>query len=56
LLPVVYDEALEIYRDVKNFEGTSIAGKAKLSDSLLIPLFERSLKKDREMHGMGESI
>lgn len=49
LLPIVYDEALELYKDVKNSEGTSIAGKIRLSVSLLTPLFERSLKKAREM-------
>ena len=49
LLPIVYDEALELYKDVKNSEGASIAGKIRLSVSLLTPLFERSLKKAREM-------
>ena len=49
LLPIVYNEALELYKDVKNSEGTSLAGKIRLSVSLLTPLFERSLKKAREM-------
>jgi energy-coupling factor transport system permease protein len=54
LLPMVYNEAVELYRDVKNSEGTSLAGKVKLSVSLLTPLFERSLKKAEEISQMGE--
>lgn len=49
LLPIIYNEALELYRDVKNSEKRSFTGKIKLSVSLLTPLFERSLKKAREM-------
>ena len=49
LLPIVYDEAVELYRNVKNSGGSGIAGKIKLAVSLLTPLFERSLQKAREM-------
>jgi energy-coupling factor transport system permease protein len=52
LLPIVYNEALELYRDVKNSEGTSVADKVRMSVSLLTPLFERSLKKAKEMSDM----
>lgn len=56
LLPIVYNEALDLYKNVKNSEGTSITGKVKLAVSLLTPLFERSLQKAKEMSGAGESL
>ncbi|MEW6600544.1 MAG: energy-coupling factor transporter transmembrane component T [Nitrospirota bacterium] len=56
LLPIVYNEALELYKDIKNTEGTSLAGKVRLAVSLLTPLFERSLKKAREISDTGEGI
>lgn len=49
LLPIVYDEAMELYRNVKNSEGTGLPGKFKLAVSLLTPLFERSLQKAKAM-------
>ena len=49
LLPIVYDEAMALYRNVKNSGGSGIAGKIKLAVSLLTPLFERSLQKAKEM-------
>ena len=49
LLPIVYDEAMELYRNVKNSEGTGLPGKFKLAVSLLTPLFERSLEKAKEI-------
>ncbi len=49
LLPIVYDEALELFRHVKNSEGNGFAGKIRLAVSLLTPLFERSLRKAKEM-------
>jgi len=49
LLPIVYDEALDLYRNVKNSAGSGIAGKIKRAVSLLAPLFERSLQKARDM-------
>jgi energy-coupling factor transporter transmembrane protein EcfT len=56
LLPIVYDEALELYKDVKKSEGTNLAGKVRLAVSLLTPLFERSLQKAKEISDMGERI
>jgi energy-coupling factor transporter transmembrane protein EcfT len=56
LLPIVYDEALELYKDVKNSEGTNLAGKVRLAVSLLTPLFERSMQKAKEMSDIGEEI
>ncbi len=49
LLPVVYDEALEAYREIRNSQGTGLRGKIRLSAELLARLFERSLKKAKEM-------
>lgn len=49
LLPIVYDEAMDLFRNVKNSGGNGIAGKIKLAVSLLTPLFESSLQKAREM-------
>ncbi len=56
LLPIVYDEALETFRSIRNSGETNFAGKIKLSVSLITPLFERSLKKAQEMSGAGENI
>jgi energy-coupling factor transporter transmembrane protein EcfT len=56
LLPIVYNEALELYKDVKNSEGTNLTGKVRLAVSLLTPLFERSLQKAKEMSDTGEQI
>ncbi len=56
LLPIVYNEAMELYKDVKNSEGTSLAGKVRLAVSLLTPLFERSLQKAKEISDIGERI
>ncbi|MBI4681575.1 MAG: hypothetical protein HY757_00495 [Nitrospirae bacterium] len=56
LLPIVYDEALELYKDVKNSEGTNLAGKVRLAVSLLTPLLERSLQKAKDMSEMGGKI
>jgi energy-coupling factor transport system permease protein len=49
LLPIVYDEALDLFRNVKNSGQNGIAGKIKLAVSLLTPLFERSLQKAKKM-------
>jgi len=49
LLPVVYDEALDAYREIKNSQGRGLTGRIRLSAELLARLFERSLKKAREM-------
>lgn len=49
LLPIVYDEAMELFRNVKNSEGNGLPAKFKLAVSLLTPLFERSLEKAKEM-------
>ena len=56
LLPIIYDEALDLYKDVKSSEGTNLAGKVKLAVSLLTPLFERSLEKARKMADTGEGV
>jgi len=56
LLPIVYNEAMELYKDVKNSEGTNLAAKVRLAVSLLTPLFERSLQKAKEISDTGERI
>jgi len=56
LLPIVYNEAVELYKDVKNSEGTNLAGKVRLAVSLLTPLFERSLQKAKEMSDTGGRV
>jgi energy-coupling factor transport system permease protein len=49
-LPIIYDEAQILYRQaIKNSPEPTIAGKIKLSVSLITPLFERSLKRARDL-------
>jgi len=52
LLPIIYNEASELYKNVKKSETKGLAGKIRLSVSLLTPLFENSLKKAKEMTNM----
>jgi energy-coupling factor transport system permease protein len=49
ILPIIYDEAMELYKDVKNSDGRGLRDRMKLAVELLTTLFERSLKKAREM-------
>ena len=56
LLPIIYDEALELYRDVRKSDGTTLREKVRLAVSLITTLFERSLKRAKEMSDMGESL
>lgn len=56
LLPIVYNEAMDLYRDVKNSDGSGLTGKIKLAAALLTPLFERSLEKAKEISAMEEEI
>ena len=49
ILPIVYDEAMELYKDVKNSGGRGLRDRMKLAVELLTTLFERSLKKAKEM-------
>lgn len=49
-LPIIYDEAQILYREVvKNSPETTLMGKIKLSSSLLTPLFERSKKRAEDL-------
>ena len=52
LLPVIYNEASKLYKNVKQSETKGLAGKIRLSVSLLTPLFENSFKKAKEMTNM----
>jgi len=56
LLPIVYDEAMELYRNVKNSEEPGFSGKIKHAVSLLTPLFERSLQKAKEMTDLEKEL
>ena len=56
LLPIVYDEALELYRDVKNSDGRGLKDKIKLAVDLLTTLFDRSMKKAKEMSEAKDSV
>ncbi|MEN8262203.1 MAG: energy-coupling factor transporter transmembrane component T [Nitrospirota bacterium] len=49
ILPIVYDEAMESYRNIKNSDGKGLKDRLKLAVLLLTTLFERSLKKAEEM-------
>ena len=49
ILPIVYDEAMESYRSIKNSDGKGLKDRMKLAVELLTTLFERSLQKAKEM-------
>ena len=49
ILPIVYDEAMESYREIKNSDGKGLKDRMKLAVLLLTTLFERSLQKAKEM-------
>jgi len=49
LLPIVYEEAVEVYRNLKNADEPGLSAKIRLSVELLTSLFNRSLEKAREM-------
>ena len=55
ILPVIYDEAVELYRNMRISTGSSMKDKIKLSVELLTMLFERSLLKAREMVDLNET-
>lgn len=49
-LPIIYDEAQMLYRQaIKNSPEATLAGKIKLSVLLLTPLFERSMKRAKDL-------
>lgn len=52
LLPVIYSEATELYKNVRKSEEKGLAGKIRLSVSLLTPLIENSLRRAKEMTGL----
>jgi len=49
LLPIVYEEAIEVYRSLKNADKPGLSAKLRLSVELLTSLFNRSLEKAKEM-------
>ncbi len=56
MLPIVYDEAIESYKSIKNSNEPGLAGKIKLSVELLTTLLERSLERAKEMSEKEEEI
>jgi energy-coupling factor transport system permease protein len=50
LLPVIYDEASNLYSDVRKSGARGLSAKIRLSVSLLAPLFERSLQRARDIN------
>jgi energy-coupling factor transporter transmembrane protein EcfT len=55
LLPVIYNEAIELYKHMRGSAGNGVADKIKLSVELLTTLFERSLVKAKEMTDIEET-
>jgi energy-coupling factor transport system permease protein len=55
LLPVIYNEAIELYKHMRGSAGSGVADKIKLSVELLTTLFERSLVKAKEMTDIEET-
>lgn len=53
-LPIIYDEAIELYKNMRVPAGSSIADRIKLSVELVTTLFERSLEKAKEMKDVNE--
>jgi energy-coupling factor transport system permease protein len=50
ILPIIYSEAQLLYREnIQSSPDSTFAGKVRLSASLIIPLFEKSVKKAKEM-------
>lgn len=49
LLPIVYEEAMESFRSIKNSDEPGLSGKIKFAVELLAELFNRSLKKAKDM-------
>ncbi|MCK5503653.1 MAG: energy-coupling factor transporter transmembrane protein EcfT [Thermodesulfovibrionia bacterium] len=56
LLPIIYNEALKLYRDLKNSQGTGLTGKIRLAVTLLTPLFQRSLEKAEEISNQEKRV
>jgi energy-coupling factor transporter transmembrane protein EcfT len=49
-LPIIYDEARAFYTETfKNSQSTSLYDKIKRAVALLVPLFERSIKKAKDL-------
>jgi energy-coupling factor transport system permease protein len=56
LLPIVYEEALDLYRNIRKSDEPGLKSKIKLSVELLTTLFERSLSRAKEMSEKEEKI
>ena len=55
LLPVIYNEAIELYKKMRGSAGSGAADKIRLSVELLTTLFETSLVKAKEMTDIEET-
>lgn len=56
LLPIVYDEAMDLYREMKYSGESGLSGKIKHAVSLLTVLFERSLRRAKEMTDLEKEL
>jgi energy-coupling factor transport system permease protein len=56
-LPVIYDEAQNLYKEaLKNSPEAGLTDKIRLSALLITPLFERSMKRAKDLQVKGESF
>jgi energy-coupling factor transport system permease protein len=49
LLPVIYNEAIALFKNKRSTAGSGLSGRIRISVELLTTLFERSLVKAKEM-------
>lgn len=56
-LPIIYDEAQNLYREtLKNSPEAALTDKIRLSALLVAPLFERSMKRAKDLQTKGEGF
>lgn len=55
LLPVIYNEGIELYKNMRGAPGSGMSERIRLSVEMLTTLFERSLVKAREMTDISEA-
>lgn len=56
-LPIIYDEAQNLYKEaLKNSPEAALTDKIRLSALLITPLFERSMKRAKDLQTKGEGF
>ncbi|MEK7308953.1 MAG: energy-coupling factor transporter transmembrane component T [Nitrospirota bacterium] len=56
-LPIIYDEARNLYKEaLKNSPEAAFTDKIRLSALLVTPLFERSMKRAKDLQTKGEGV